>query len=424
MTSLFMLGRENPHMFRRAGGIPVLLDLIKQSDPDSCDSTDSQLSSHHSSIFGTLLAFKNDTESLAELSEGGVVDILVEKITRCIESSKNQRIKPVFQIEMKSPENQLFTPTRESLEEDGTGLNSHICEAENNNSVENQDTEHRSRRPESRTRFRSKRQYRTTSPSYQAVEMEYDQLFRLRESSSSDVLNIFGWNSNSSRNDLVSSPSSPQSLTSSISPNHSSWSDYGSDGDGGSDSYSLSPTCVTDIPSPSVCVSPNRSESSSPVGSLADSPLSPLLPSTSRSSSESGETDEEDNNTICYSPANFDLSQLESPGSSPAPPPGKKAKVCNDSEKLCCESDLKMSWLHLGQVEGKDFFENWPEFQVEKRRYQPVEWAIYMLHRLSWLSDTPRQLTEPRVIKTLIDYLTETSQPTFYACRTLFRLAR
>ena len=45
-------------------------------------------------------------------------------------------------------------------------------------------------------RCRSRKQYRTNSPSYQAVEMEYDQFFRFRESNQENpaALNIFGWN--------------------------------------------------------------------------------------------------------------------------------------------------------------------------------------------------------------------------------------
>ena len=46
-----------------------------------------------------------------------------------------------------------------------------------------------------------------------------------------------------------------------------------------------------------------------------------------------------------------------------------------------------------------------------------------MLHRISWLPETPRQLTEKKIVATLIDYLIETPRPTFYACRLLFRLS-
>ena len=286
-----------------------------------------------------------------------------------------------------------------------------------------------------RSRFRSKRHYRTTSPSYQAVELEFDQLFRFREttSSSSDVLNIFGWNSGQGRPDVVamgnSYPSSPQtSLADSASPLHSSsWSDYLSDGD--HSDFSPIPSQLSPGDSGVASSSSNRSESFSPPG-FPSPDHSPSINSPDPSSSEFCETDEEEeDNTICYSPANFDSLQFASPGSSPTPPsppppppPSKKRKIAIG---LCCDPDLKMSWLHLGQVEGKDFYENWPKFSMENRPpyNKPVEWAVYLLHRISWLPETPRQLTEKKIVATLIDYLIETPRPTFYACRLLFRLS-
>ena len=91
--------------------------------------------------------------------------------------------------------------------------------------------------------------------------------------------------------------------------------------------------------------------------------------------------------------------------------------------KPCCESDLKMSWLKLGQVESKDFYENWPEFP-EVRHRDDQEIAVYLLLKLSWLEEIPHQLVNDDTLKALIDYLVETPRPTFRACQILFRLAR
>ena len=107
-------------------------------------------------------------------------------------------------------------------------------------------------------RCRSRKQYRTNSPSYQAVEMEYDQFFRFRESNQENpaALNIFGWNPDRPiESETISPFSSPRSLSISSSPTHSlsTWSDSGSDGDGGSDysSGNVSYSCSSDFPASS-----------------------------------------------------------------------------------------------------------------------------------------------------------------------------
>ena len=79
--------------------------------------------------------------------------------------------------------------------------------------------------------------------------------------------------------------------------------------------------------------------------------------------------------------------------------------------------------LYLGCVGGKDFHENWPVFSAEPHQIQQ-QVALYILHKISWLQDTPNELAGPKCIKTLIEYLMLTPRPTFRACQILFRLAR
>lgn len=100
-----------------------------------------------------------------------------------------------------------------------------------------------------------------------------------------------------------------------------------------------------------------------------------------------------------------------------------------------------MLWLKLGQSNGKDFYENWPEFnsnssvepdwpgrqegnerEVEDRGHQQI--AIYLLLKLSWLDDTPPDLANRKTFHAVIDHLVETPKPLFRACQILFRLAR
>lgn len=288
-------------------------------------------------------------------------------------------------------------------------------------------------------RCRSRKQYRTNSPSYQAVEMEYDQFFRFRESNQENpaALNIFGWNPDRPiESETISPFSSPRSLSISSSPTHSlsTWSDSGSDGDGGSDysSGNASPSysCSSDYPA-----SPVSDSSISPIGSPPSGFMSPLHPPTLPSSSDFEQSDEEEkeeNQAICYSPANVDFtldseSDVSALPSSPAMPLKKRAKLCQSElsdRRLCCDKDLKMLWLKLGQADNKDFYENWPEFVGESHHVHQQEVAVYLLLKLSWLDDTPKQLTDRKTVKAIIDYLVETPRPTFRACQILFRLAR
>lgn len=78
---------------------------------------------------------------------------------------------------------------------------------------------------------------------------------------------------------------------------------------------------------------------------------------------------------------------------------------------------------YLGFVECKDFYENWPEFSAETHQIQQ-QTALYILHKISWLEDAPKELSEPQCLKTLIEYLNLTPRPTFRACQILFRIAR
>lgn len=290
---------------------------------------------------------------------------------------------------------------------------------------------------ECKIRCRSRKQYRTNSPSYQAVEMEYDQFSRLRESSEDNpaALNIFGWNPdrpNMVDSETVSPLSSPRSQSISSSPTHSlsTWSDSGSDGDAGSDysSGNVSPAYSSGYPA-----SPASENSIYPIDSPPAELMSPLCPPTLPSSSDFEHSDdEEEDQAGCYSPTNvgFELDS-ESDGlaipTSPKLPCKKRAKTCQSDfsgRRLCCDKDLKMLWLKLGQVDDKDFYENWPEFAAESRQVHQQEVAIYLLLKLSWLEDTPKQLTDLNTVKAVIDYLIETPTPTFRACQFLFRLAR
>lgn len=100
-----------------------------------------------------------------------------------------------------------------------------------------------------------------------------------------------------------------------------------------------------------------------------------------------------------------------------------------------------MLWLKLGQSNGKDFYENWPEFnssspvdtdcvgrqggserEEEDRGHQQI--AIYLLLKLSWLDDTPTDLASRKTFHAVIDHLVDTPKPLFRACQILFRLAR
>lgn len=394
--SLFRLCCENPHSFQAAGGIPVLLKQIKLSDPKSGSSYSKKLHSQHASIFSTLLAFKYNQTALLELVECGVIDTLVAKLVTYTEFCRDDKINFERSESCDIPQ----SPARED---------ENSSDSELNRSSENQQI---------RTRCRFKRKYRTTSPSYKAVEMECDLLKRYREAASnSDALNIFGWNC--SRNDS-SAPSSPVSNTSS--PNHSTWSDGEIETDGWSDG---SPDFVP--PSSSLYAnnssgSPTYSTSSSTsLGSPTALSLSPLRPPSFPSLSDFDDSDEEEKMT-CYSPTNFD-DDLDSPASSPALPCKKRPRLNTERGKLCCDPDLKMLWLKLGQVDNRDFYENWPEFASSTEQHQMVEVAIYLLLKLSWLNDTPHKLASQSVTAAIIDYLVDTPTPAFRACRILFRLA-
>lgn len=157
--------------------------------------------------------------------------------------------------------------------------------------------------------------------------------------------------------------------------------------------------------------------------------MSPLHPPAFPSSSdfEGSDGDEEDEEDLpgCYSPATFDSEAALPSCSASSPPPRKKVKL--DREPLCCETDLKMLWLKLGQSGSKDYYENWPEFIQEDggggQSNPPHNAAIYLLLKLSWLDETPVQLTDRSTVKAIIDYLVETPRPIFRACQILFRLA-
>ena len=87
LSSLLLLCRENPYSFFEVGGIPLLLALIRESDPSYSSGESSivhsqKFRSQHNNIFSTLLAFKYDTSALAELVKGGAVDILTSRVIK------------------------------------------------------------------------------------------------------------------------------------------------------------------------------------------------------------------------------------------------------------------------------------------------------------------------------------------------------
>ena len=377
------------------GGIPLLLKLIKYSDPKSGTSSSKKLHSQHATIFSTLLAFKYNQTALVELVECGVIDILVAKLVTYTNFYRDDKVD--------------FEPS------DSCGiLRSPVREDENSCDFKLDSSENKPLN----TRSRLKRQYRTTSPSYKAVEMECDLLNRYREAASnSDALNIFGWNCN--RNDS-SVPSSPVSTSSS--PNDSTWSDGELESDGWSDG---SPDFV--LPSASLYantsnVSPSYSSSSSTsLGSPSALSLSPLQPPSFASLSDFDDSDEE-GKTTCYSPTNFE-DDFGSPTSSPSLPCKKRPRLSVERRKLCCDPDIKMLWLKLGQADSRDFYEKWPELPAPTEKDQVAEVAIYLLLKLSWLDDTPHKLASQSVTMAIIDYLVYTPTPAFRACRILFRLA-
>lgn len=418
MTVLLNLCRESPNRFTQHGGIPLLLDLIRDSHPihsqKRSEKPSKRLIAHHSSIFSTLLAFKYDVSALSELVQNGLVEILSEKLERYVLGCKEEKRKK---------------------------------ESEEDNSQNNQEDEESTRpcgNSGCKVRCQIKRRYRTTSPSYQAVELEFDQLSRLRESrsgllQSSTALNIFGWNSEQPyRNDVdgVSVSSSPRSIVSS-SPSQSSllaWSECSSDeGELSESNFESSTGKCSPVYSSDFSSSPGSSDfSSSPVCSPSTSLMSPLHPPSFPSSSDFDESDDEfDDQTIRYSPVcnepNPDLgSSTFSTSPSSSGPCKKKPRMHPSTQrtrKSCCETDLKMLWLKLGQIENKDFYENWPEFTLIAH-HQDQEIAVYMILKLSWMDETPQELVRSETLKALIDYLVETPRPTFRACQILFRLAR
>lgn len=416
LSTLLLLCRESPNAFAQTGGIPFLLELIRESDPsyiaeESKVSHSQRFVLQHNNIFSTLLAFKYDTSALMELVEGGVVDILTDRVIRYTESCRSGK------MELTTPESTF--KVKES--------NSHTSKIEGNAEQTIVPNCHTG----CKIRCRSRKQYRTTSPSYQAVELEYDQFSRLRESNQSNsvALNIFGWNPDRPAlvdSEIASLTSSPRSASISSSPTHSlsTWSDSGSDADGGYD-YS------DGNHSPVYSSSPLSDHSLSPLGSPSTGSMSPLRPPTLPSSSDFEQSDDENDLDFCYSPINMDFqpdneSNVDAPRS-PTLPSKKRVKFCQDSQssrKLCCETDLKMLWLKLGQVGSKDFYENWPEFTSEPHVLYHQEVAVYLLLKLSWLDNAPKQLTEHKTMKAVIDYLVETPRPTFRACQLLFRVSR
>lgn len=429
MTVLLNLCRESPNRFALNGGIPLLMDLIRDSDPIYWKQNDVQLSpplrmlAQHSSIFSTLLAFKYDTTALSELAQSGLVEVLSEKLERYTNACKDEKRKQ----------------SSNHAEPHSTGTSTP--------SLDNQDEDELTRpcgNSGCKVRCQFKRRYRTTSPSYQAVEMEFDQLSRLRESRSSlqasTALNIFGWNPDQHYrvDDATSVSSSPRSVVSS-SPSSSSllaWSECSSEADLSESSFDVSseknsPTYTSDFSS-----SPVSSDfSSSPASSPSTSLMSPLHPPNFPSSSDFYESsDEFEDQTVRYSPVCAELNAGSEAGgvsfssniTNPVGPCRKKARlhpVAHRARKSCCETDLKMLWLKLGQVESKDFYENWPEFTEATHRNEQ-EVAVYLILKLSWLDDTPHQLVSSQTLKAIIEYLVETPRPTFRACQILFRLAR
>ena len=179
--------------------------------------------------------------------------------------------------------------------------------------------------PGCKVRCRRKRQYRTTSPSYQAVEYEYNQLSRFREyatkNSDEPVLNIFGYRLyNDNDQDCNSPSSSPQhstggSIEESVSPNHSSenWSDYEEDLD--------EPTGENEW---SYAASPAHSESSS-IGSHSTEIGSVYSSAALLFSSDDFE--DEENETVCYSPAIPDFEIDLSPSENAQLTCNKKRKI-------------------------------------------------------------------------------------------------
>jgi len=185
--------------------------------------------------------------------------------------------------------------------------------------------------PGCKVRCQRKRQYRTTSPSYQAVEMEYSMLSRFREyaakHSEEPVLNIFGYRLYSDNQDCHSPSSSPQhstggSIEDSVSPNHSSgnWSDYDEDLDEPSGENERS-----------YAASPVYSDSSSE-GSPSTEINSAVSPSTPLFSSNDFEDEEDD--TVCYSPAVNDLEVELSPFEHP------HQLSCNKKRKYVFNSSI------------------------------------------------------------------------------------
>ena len=381
---LYHLCREvNPSEFNSiSGGLPLLMDLIKQSEPRAAAEDESRpfvlkLRPNHVCWFSTLLAFVHDKESLKKLTDLGLVELLVAKVVQHTDSCR------------------AAASASAAIEDCVTAAT-----------------------PSGSSSGRVKRQYRTTSPSYQAVEMEYDRLFRYRQQQNdqTEPLNIFG------RHDPAEgslSPARTLSSPSSSSPRVGCWE--WSDGETSSGG-SLPPASPWQDDSSSVSSgSPGPSSPSSSSGGM-----SPLRPPALLSEYEESDGDEDGDTPGCYSPATFTPTDTEALPSS-SPPPRKKNKP--DRGRLCCEMDHKMLWRKLGKSNSKDYYENWPQFSEDDQAENvtanlPQNTAIYLLLKLSWLEETPAQLTRRSTIKAIIDHLVETPRPLFRACQILFRLAR
>ncbi len=131
LNCLLLLCRESPRAFSSAGGSPLLMDLIRESDRDLTAQSGRRLRSQHSNLFSTLLAFKYDPSGLRELCQLGLVDVLVEKIVQHTESCRQTSAARLIK--------------------------------------EHQDGEQSVKSTNPTGRIHNKRQYRTTSPSYQVI---------------------------------------------------------------------------------------------------------------------------------------------------------------------------------------------------------------------------------------------------------------
>ncbi len=458
VTALCLYCREavNRMKLRESGGLKLFVSILGSTDRSSL----------HPRIVNSLLQYGYDESSLRVLQQEGLIPRLVSFIVdytaeNGVKHSCAEEICPCDDKEQDAAGSRCMSPVEEERGERGSDDTAAVMETEESKAGQDElDVEEKRDNKEVRTEFTAdasatskEARFRVNSPSYQAVQHEFEEYLRLQNE----------WNQQLQQPRLYESPNNSMSLSPDRSPYAWSSPGYSPIYSAASSPFS-SGSCFT---SPSSSPSHSLSPSPRPLdsgGNAAATEESYSSPSSESSHDADKDCDNSEEGQLAYSPVErFSDDEAEDepkPSTSSGmghttscSPPKKKSRLCDaPPAKLVLSSAASGLDSHLSPSYVSSFnqFSPFPSPSpdhlsafnpIATLRYKSnadtssirdgkekensfIGWVLQVLSRLSHAERPHEDMMNLETTKALINYLVYVKDPLSRAGRVLVRLSR